>query len=115
MPKTPLTGLVAREATPEDIPSIAEVLAAVPDDGALYRYPDIPKYPEYMRRMYERMLRASFCNTSSLIRVAVVPDSDGSKVVGISSWIGRVPHPGSPGKTKDREFREPTITAGMYH
>jgi hypothetical protein len=109
MPKTPLVGLSTREATPEDIPSIAEVLTAAPDDGVLYRYPNIPKHPEYMTAMYERMLRSSFSNTATLMRVAVVPDGSGSKVVGIRSWIGRVPDPALPGKTRDREFRPATL------
>ncbi len=113
MPKSAPTGVVAREATPRDISSIAEILTAAPDDGLLYRYPDVPKYPDNMRRMYERTVRASLCKPTSLMRIAVVPDGSGTKVVGISSWVAQVPDPTSPGKTKDKEFRETTVMESM--
>jgi len=113
MPRIPPAGLTFREATPEDVPSMAEVLAASPDDGALYCYPDIPKYPQDMRRMYERVLHTWLCKPTALIRIAVVPDGSGTKVVGFSSWVGLVPNPASPGKSKSKEFRESTTMDSM--
>lgn len=115
MPKALPERLYVRSLQQVDIPSLAELLTAAPDDGTLYSFPNVPKYPEQMCRLHIGWLRQSIIDPMNLIRIAVIPNQDGSgeTVVGFSSWIRKEADTESPGKTKLKEWRKTTCMEGM--
>jgi len=73
-----------------DIASLADLLAAAPDDGSLYQFPHILSYPGEMRRLHRGWLRPTLYDPTTLIRIAVLSaEEQGDKIIGFSSWQKR--------------------------
>jgi hypothetical protein len=109
MPKPLLEGLVVRELTHDDIPSLADLLTAAPDDGTLYQFPQVRKYPENMNQLYIQWLRGGMQDRDGLNRIAVLHQKGASpKVIGFSCWYRRDSDPEAPGSTKCIEWRKAT-------
>ena len=109
MPKELPRNLKVREVVRSDIPSLADLLTASPDDGTLYAYPQVKQYPEYMNRLYVEWLRTEVHNPSVLIRVATLQRQDGveEKVIGFSSWIRKIST--EEGTTSSKQWKKTTV------
>jgi hypothetical protein len=116
MPKTLPEHLLIRNFTQDDIPSLADLLTAAPDDGTLYQFPQVLQYPENMNQLYIKWLRSGSRDRTGLTRVAVLPQENGcrSKVVGFSSWNQRVRNPKELENTRCKEWRQSTWGEGMF-
>ncbi|KAK7048075.1 acyl-n-acyltransferase [Favolaschia claudopus] len=99
-PKPLPLGLVIHQATPKDLFSLATLLAMVPDDGSLYRFPHILEHIDEMRDMHIGWLRPAIHEPTNLIRIAVVPTNNTEQVVGFTSWTHREIDPHDPSKTR---------------
>ncbi|KAK1759917.1 acyl-n-acyltransferase [Echria macrotheca] len=90
--------ITTRQALPSDIPAVAALLAASPDDGSLYQFPNItrPEHQAGMRRAQAGWITSLVrgADRTTLVRVAVLgQDSGPEKVVGFSSWQKRELYP----------------------
>ncbi|KAJ7512836.1 acyl-CoA N-acyltransferase [Mycena galericulata] len=104
MSKSP--GIQVREARPADVPSLADLLVAAPDDGSLYQFPHILEHPAEMHKLHVGWLRQAVQDPTTLIRVAVVQAEGKERVVGYSSWTRREVDAQSGGI-------EPAVAAGL--
>ncbi|KAJ6584620.1 hypothetical protein B0H19DRAFT_1105764 [Mycena capillaripes] len=106
MPKPLPLGLQVRQARPNDISSLANLLSLAPDDGSRYRFPHILDHPDEMRALHEGWLCPALNDATTLLRIAVVPasadgpDRDTVTVVGFTSWTRHETDPQNPVKTR---------------
>ena len=115
MPKALPASLLVRELSQKDIPSLAELLTAAPDDGTLYGFPNVQQHPQNMLRLHIGWLRQALCDETSLIRIAIIPNEggNGAKVVGFSSWVRTVVDLNGAGKIRPKHWRQATWMDGM--
>ncbi|KAF7357624.1 Acyl-n-acyltransferase [Mycena sanguinolenta] len=97
MPRPLPPGLQVRQARADDVPSLATLLSLTPDDGTLYQYPHVLKYPDDMHLDW---LRPLVHDPTSLIRIVVVPVDGKDKFVGFSCWTRQEADPLDPTKTR---------------
>ncbi len=115
MPKPLPEGLVFRQARPEDIPSLAQLLVSAPDDGTLYQFPHVMEYAEEMYDLHVGWLRPAIHEPASLIRVAVIPSPGRwQRVVGFSSWTKREVDSQTPGKSRPAKLAQTTWMDGTF-
>ncbi len=110
MPKPLPPGLVVRQARPDDIPSLAQLLVSAPDDGTLYQFPHVTEYPDEMYNLHLGWLRPAIHEPTSLIRVAVVPGQPDKRALGVgfSSWTKRQLDNSGSGKTQPTGLAQTT-------
>ena len=103
--------LQTRELQQGDLPSVGTLLVEAPDDGTIYSFPDVRKYPERMYSYHTNWLRSCLLKTDMLTRVAVIPRTGDGKaqVVGFSQWIRRVRDARHPEKFVKKQWRTPTV------
>ncbi|KAJ7747720.1 acyl-CoA N-acyltransferase [Mycena metata] len=106
-------GMQVRQARPADVPSLADLLVAAPDEGSLYQFPHILEHPVEMHKLHVGWLRQAVQDPTTLIRVAVVLAEGKERVVGYSSWTRREVDAESGGKSRMVELHtvEPTAAA----
>ncbi|KAJ7736932.1 acyl-CoA N-acyltransferase [Mycena metata] len=113
MSKPQPPGIQVRQARPADVPSLADLLVAAPDEGSLYQFPHILEHPVEMHKLHVGWLRQAVQDPTTLIRVAVVLAEGKERVVGYSSWTRREVDTESGEKSRIVELHtvEPTAAA----
>jgi hypothetical protein len=114
MPKPLPPGLSIRQALPQDIFSIASLLASAPDDGTIYTYSSILDRPNEWQKLHIFWLRPAIYDPTSVIRVAILPQDGEDVVVGFSSWAKREATPLREGKTRIVEIGKTNWADCMY-
>jgi hypothetical protein len=115
MPNSVPENISVRNLTQDDIPSLADLLTAAPDEGTVYQFPDVLEYPENMNQLYIKWLRGGIRDRTTLTRIAVLPRENSVRpmVIGFSRWNRRVIDPKDPKKTVLREWRQRSWGDGM--
>lgn len=87
MPRPFPSGMIVRQASPEDIPSLAELFVSAPGDGELYQYPDFSEHLGEMAEQHVKWLCQVMRDSTMSMRVAVVRATGRQdRIVGFSGW-----------------------------